>query len=51
MKLVRRLAALIALLALALKGALSFLSWAAKQDETESVWADESEEDEMEEAF
>ena len=48
MKIVRRLLGLFALVALAFKGAISFLSWADKQDSHESVWA---EEEEFEEAF
>lgn len=48
MKIIRRVLALVGLAALALKGAISFLSWADKQDSEESVWA---EEEEHEEAF
>lgn len=47
-KAIRRVAALVTLLVVAFKGALSFLSWVEKQDEAESVW---SEDEEMEEAF
>ncbi|HRD09758.1 MAG TPA: hypothetical protein PLK66_02545 [Candidatus Nanopelagicaceae bacterium] len=47
-KAIRRITALVTLLAVALKGALTFLSWVEKQDEVESVWADD---EELEEAF
>jgi hypothetical protein len=47
-KAVRRIAAVITLLVVALKGALSFLSWVEKQEENSSVWADD---EEFEEAF
>lgn len=47
-KAIRRVAALITLLAMAFKGALSFLSWVEKQDEAQAVW---SEDEELEEAF
>jgi len=47
-KAVRRIAAVITLLVVALKGALSFLSWVEKQEENSSVWADH---EEFEEAF
>jgi hypothetical protein len=48
MKILRRSSAIIALVAIAIKGALSFLSWAEKQDAHDSIWA---EEEELEEAF
>lgn len=44
----RRVTALVALLIVAAKGALSFLSWVEKQDEGQSVW---SEDEELEESF
>jgi hypothetical protein len=47
-KAIRRITALITLLVVALRGVLSFLSWVDKQDEVESVWADD---EELEEAF
>lgn len=47
-KAIRRIAALVTLLAVAIKGALSFLSWVEKQDEAQAVWADD---EELEEAF
>jgi hypothetical protein len=45
---IRRIAAVVTLLVVALKGALSFLSWVEKQEENSSVWA---EDEELEEAF
>ena len=48
MKVLRRVSAIVALMALALKGGLSFLSWMDKQDAQGSIWA---EEEELEEAF
>lgn len=51
-KAVRRLTAFVALLAVAFKGVLSFLSWVEKQDEAQAVWNDdEDREEELEEAF
>ncbi len=51
-KAVRRLTAFVALLAVAFKGVLSFLSWVEKQDEAQAVWSDdEDREEELEEAF
>jgi hypothetical protein len=47
-KTIRRITALITLVVVALRGVLSFLSWVDKQDEVESVWADD---EEREEAF
>jgi hypothetical protein len=47
-KAIRRMTALITLLVVAVKGALTFLSWVEKQDAVETVWADD---EEMEEAF
>lgn len=47
MKLLRRIFALIALLAVAIRGILSFLSW-FEQQEVASVWVDD---EEFEEAF
>lgn len=47
-KAIRRLAALVTLIVVALKGALSFLSWVEKQDEAQAVWSDD---EELEEAF
>ena len=43
MKFVRRLFALIALIAVAMKGILSFLSWFEKQEEVSTVWTDDEE--------
>lgn len=48
MKFLRRILAFVALLAVAVRGILSFLSWFEKQDEVGSVWVDE---EEFEEAF
>lgn len=48
MKTVRRLAALVTLMVVAVKGALSFLSWVEKQEEVQAVWV---EDDDREEAF
>ena len=48
MKAIRRIAALVTLIVVALKGVLTFLSWVEKQEEVETVWADD---EEMEEAF
>lgn len=36
------------MLVVAVKGALTFLSWVERQDEVETVWADD---EEMEDAF
>lgn len=47
-KAIRRIAALVTLLVVAVKGALTFLSWVERQDEVETVWADD---EEMEDAF
>jgi hypothetical protein len=47
-KIFRRIVAVVALLAIAVKGALSFLSWLSKQDEGENLWA---EDEEFEESF
>jgi len=49
MKAVRRILAVIALLGIAVKGVLSFLSWANKQESHDSIW--EEEEEELEESF
>ena len=48
MKTVRRLAALVTLMVVAVKGALSFLSWVEKQEEVQAVWV---EDDDREDAF
>lgn len=45
---IRRITALVTLLVVAFRGVLTFLSWVDKQDEVESVWA---EDEEREEAF
>ncbi|MEY3149664.1 MAG: hypothetical protein ACO3H7_01175 [Candidatus Nanopelagicaceae bacterium] len=51
-KALRRITAFVALLAVAFKGVLSFLSWVEKQDEAQAVWNDdEDREEELEEAF
>lgn len=43
-KVVRRILALFALIAVAVKGVFSFLSWVEKQDDSaESIWVDEEE--------
>jgi hypothetical protein len=47
-KVIRRITALVALIVVAIKGALSFLSWVEKQEDVEAVW---SEDDDLEEAF
>jgi hypothetical protein len=47
-KAIRRITALVTLLVVAFRGVLTFLSWVNKQDEVESVWA---EDEEREEAF
>lgn len=47
-KVVRRITALVTLIAVALKGVLTFLSWVEKQDEIDAVWADD---EDLEEAF
>jgi hypothetical protein len=48
LKFIRRITALVTLLVVAFKGVLTFLSWVEKQDEVDSVWADD---EELEEAF
>jgi hypothetical protein len=48
LNLIRLITALVTLLVVALKGVLTFLSWVEKQDEVDSVWADD---EELEEAF
>ena len=51
-KALRRFTAFVALLAVAFRGVLSFLSWVEKQDEAQAVWSDdENSEEELEEAF
>ena len=47
-KAIRRITALVALIAVAIKGDLSFLSWVEKQEDVEAVW---SEDEDLEEAF
>lgn len=47
-KAIRRVTALVALIVVAAKGALSFLSWIEKQEGVEAVW---SEDEDLEEAF
>jgi hypothetical protein len=47
-KAIRRITALVALIVVAIKGALSFLSCVEKQEDVEAVW---SEDDDLEEAF
>ena len=47
-KAIRRITALVALIVVAAKGALSFLSWIEKQEDVEAVW---SEDEDLEEAF
>lgn len=47
-KVARRIFALVALLAVAVKGVFSFLSWVEKQDDLEgSAWIDEDELEEV----
>ena len=48
MKVLRRVSAIVALMALAFKSGLTFLSWVDKQDAHDSIWA---EEEELEETF
>jgi preprotein translocase subunit SecG len=48
MKAIKRITALLTVLLIAIRSALSFLSWVEKQDEGDSVW---SEDGEMEESF
>ena len=47
-KAIRRVAAVLTLLAMAVKGVWAFLSWVEKQEPVETSWADD---EEMEEAF
>ncbi len=47
-KAIRRIAAVLTLLAMAVKGVWAFLSWVEKQESVETSWADD---DDMEEAF
>ena len=47
-KAIRRITALVTLIVVAFRGVLTFLSWVDKQDDVESVWA---EDEEREEAF
>ena len=47
-KVIRRVAAVLTLLAMAVKGVWAFLSWVEKQEPVETSWADD---EEMEEAF
>ncbi|MEY2732163.1 MAG: hypothetical protein RLZZ523_34 [Actinomycetota bacterium] len=46
-KAIRRIAALVTLLVVAFKGVLTFLSWVEKQEEVETVWADDEESEEI----
>ena len=46
-KAIRRIAALATLLIVALKGVRTFLSWVEKQEEVETVWADDEENEEI----
>jgi len=43
MKFFRRIFTLVALIAVAIKGILSFLSWFEKQEEVSTVWTDDEE--------
>jgi hypothetical protein len=43
MKIIRRIFTLVALIAVATKGILSFLSWFEKQEEVSTVWTDDEE--------
>jgi len=47
-KAISRITPLVALILVAIKGALSFLSWVEKQEDVEAVW---SEDEDLEEAF
>jgi len=47
-KAIRRIAAFVTLIAMAVKGVWAFLSWVEKQESVETAWEDE---EEMEEAF
>lgn len=47
MKALRRIIALATLLTVAVRGIVSFLSWFEKQEEVESVWAEEEEYEEF----
>jgi hypothetical protein len=47
LKAFRRILALLALVAVAVKGVFSFLSWVEKQDDSaESIWSDDEEHEE-----
>ena len=46
-KAIRRIAAFATLLVVALKGVLTFLSWIEKQEEVETVWAEDEENEEI----
>lgn len=48
LKALRRITALVALIAVAIKGVFTFLSWVEKQEDVEAVW---SEDEDREEAF
>ena len=47
-KAISRITAFVALILVAIKGALSLLSWVEKQEDVEAVW---SEDEDLEEAF
>ena len=47
-KAIRRIAAVLTLLVMAVKGVWAFLSWVEKQEPVETSWADD---EDMEEAF
>ena len=46
-KAIRRIAALTTLLIVVLKGVLTFLSWVEKQEDVETIWADDEESEEI----
>ena len=46
-KAIRRIAALTTLLIVAIKGVLTFLSWVEKQEDVETIWADDEESEEI----
>jgi len=47
-KAISRITALVALMVVAIRGALSFMSWVEKQEDVEAVW---SEDEDLEEVF
>lgn len=47
MKFVRRILAIFTLLAVAMKGVLSFLSWVERQEDDETLWVESEEFEEV----